>query len=88
MSGFEACWIPGTDHAGIATQTVVEKTLMKESGKTRDEIGSKFVLKHGMKINGNTIIEQLKKIGSSCDWQIRSGLPWMKAYLMLLKKYL
>ena len=72
MSGFEACWIPGTDHAGIATQTVVEKTLMKESGKTRDEIGrEEFLTKvwEWKEKNGNTIIEQLKKIGSSCDWQ-------------------
>lgn len=71
MDGFEACWVPGTDHAGIATQTVVEKTLLKETGRTRDEIGREEFLKkvwEWREENGHTIIEQLKKIGSSCDW--------------------
>ncbi len=71
MKGKEACWIPGTDHAGIATQTVVEKYLLKTTGKTREEIGREEFLKHVWEWkdkNGNTIIEQLKKIGASCDW--------------------
>ncbi len=71
MNGFEACWIPGTDHAGIATQTVVEKYLLKTVGKKREEIGrEKFLEKvwEWKEKNGNTIIEQLKKIGASCDW--------------------
>ena len=71
MKGLETCWVPGTDHAGIATQTVVEKNLLKETGKTRDEIGRKKFLKkvwEWKEENGNAIIEQLKKIGSSCDW--------------------
>ncbi len=71
MSGFSVCWIPGTDHAGIATQTVVEKNLLKETQKTRDQIGREDFLKkvwEWKNKNGNTIIEQLKKIGSSCDW--------------------
>ena len=71
MSGFKALWVPGTDHAGIATQTVVEKNLLKESNKTRDDIGRDEFLKRvweWREKNGNTIIEQLKTIGSSCDW--------------------
>ncbi len=71
MKGKEACWIPGTDHAGIATQTVVEKYLLKTTGKTREEIGREEFLKYVWEWkdkNGNTIIEQLKKIGASCDW--------------------
>ncbi len=72
MMGFEACWVPGTDHAGIATQTVVEKNILKNEGKHRDEIGREELLKkiwEWKEENGNTIIEQLKKIGSSCDWE-------------------
>ncbi|MBU1078434.1 MAG: valine--tRNA ligase [Spirochaetes bacterium] len=71
MSGFEACWVPGTDHAGIATQNVVEKSLLKEKKQTRDQVGREEFLKKvwaWKEENGNTIIEQLKKIGSSCDW--------------------
>ncbi|MDD5066101.1 MAG: valine--tRNA ligase [bacterium] len=71
MRGKEACWVPGTDHAGIATQTVVEKNLLKETGKNRDEIGREEFLKKvwaWREENGQTIIEQLKKIGASCDW--------------------
>lgn len=71
MSGKETCWIPGTDHAGIATQNVVEKNLLKEKNQTRDQVGREDFLKkvwEWKEKNGNTIIEQLKKIGSSCDW--------------------
>jgi valyl-tRNA synthetase len=70
MQGFEALWLPGTDHAGIATQNVVERELQKE-GKTRHDLGrEKFIervweWKH--KHRGR-IVSQLKKIGSSCDW--------------------
>src|SRR3989338_6708735 len=53
MNGFEALWMPGTDHAGIATQNVVEKQLARE----------------GKEEYGDTIIHQLKKLGASCDWQ-------------------
>jgi valyl-tRNA synthetase len=70
MSGCEALWMPGTDHAGIATQNVVEKELAKE-GKKRQDIGrEEFVKKLWEWKNqyGDTIIHQLKKIGSSCDW--------------------
>lgn len=71
MQGYEACWIPGTDHAGIATQNVVEKELLKTTGKTREEIGREEFLKkvwEWKEKNGDIIIQQLKKIGSSCDW--------------------
>ncbi len=71
MNGFETCWMAGTDHAGIATQNVVEKQLAKE-GKTRHDIGREEMLKRlwAWKENyGGTIINQLKKLGSSCDWQ-------------------
>lgn len=71
MKGFETCWMPGTDHAGIATQNVVEKQIAKE-GKTRQDIGREaFVEKlwEWKKEYGDTIIHQLKKLGSSCDWQ-------------------
>lgn len=70
MKGYEACWVPGTDHAGIATQNVVEKSLAKE-GKDRHALGrEKFVeLVWKWRENyGGAIIKQLKKLGVSCDW--------------------
>ena len=42
MSGYNTLWVPGTDHAGIATQTVVEKKIMREQGKTRHDVGGSF----------------------------------------------
>ena len=72
MQGYEALWMPGTDHAGIATQIKVEETLRKEEGKTRYDLGREKFLervwdwKHQY---GNRIISQLKKLGSSCDWE-------------------
>jgi valyl-tRNA synthetase len=71
MKGFEACWIPGTDHAGIATQNVVERALMKE-GKTRHDLGrEKFVERvwEWKKEYGGVIIKQLRRLGCSCDWE-------------------
>ena len=71
MTGFEACWIPGTDHAGIATQNVVERSLGKE-GKTRHDLGrEKFVERvwEWKKQYGGVIIKQLRTLGSSCDWE-------------------
>ncbi|MCB9772368.1 MAG: valine--tRNA ligase [Candidatus Omnitrophica bacterium] len=70
MNGFETCWMVGTDHAGIATQNVVEKQLAKE-GKTRYDIGRDEMLNRlwaWKEDYGGTIINQLKKLGSSCDW--------------------
>ncbi len=71
MTGFEACWIPGTDHAGIATQNVVERSLSKE-GKTRHDLGrEKFVERvwEWKKQYGGVIIKQLRTLGASCDWE-------------------
>ncbi len=70
MSGFNALWLPGTDHAGIATQNVVEKMLDKE-GLNRKELGREKFLekvwewKHQY---GGRIVEQMKRLGDSCDW--------------------
>src|SRR5687768_7564819 len=72
MSGFEVLWLPGTDHAGIATQAVVERTLKKEGAiRHRDDLGrEKFLEKvwEWKEKHGGIIIEQLKKLGCSCDW--------------------
>jgi valyl-tRNA synthetase len=71
MQGFEALWIPGTDHAGIATQNVVEKELAKER-KTRNDLGREEFTKRVWKWKeeyGSTIIMQLKRLGVSCDWE-------------------
>jgi valyl-tRNA synthetase len=70
MQGRAAEWVPGTDHAGIATQNVVERLIGKE-GLTRDDLGrDKFVERVWEFVNatGGTILEQLKAIGCSCDW--------------------
>jgi valyl-tRNA synthetase len=71
MSGFETLWIPGTDHAGIATQNVVEKKIAKEQKKTRHDIGRDAFVEEVWKWkqqSHSTITSQLKKLGSSCDW--------------------
>ena len=70
MNGFEVCWMPGTDHAGIATQNVVEKQLAKE-GTNRHEVGREKMLERLWEWKqdyGDTIINQLKSIGAACDW--------------------
>lgn len=71
MSGFEALWVPGTDHAGISTQTVVERNLIKTTGKKRKDFTREEFLEHvwkWKKDNEDRIINQLKKMGCSCDW--------------------
>ena len=71
LQGYEALWIPGTDHAGIATQIKVEEMLRKEKGLTRYDLGREEFLKvvwQWKEKYGSRIINQLKKIGSSCDW--------------------
>ncbi len=71
MQGYETLWMPGTDHAGIATQNVVEKSLVRE-GTNRHDLGrEKFVAKvwDWKKEYGGTIIRQLRKLGTSCDWE-------------------
>ncbi|MDA2936232.1 valine--tRNA ligase [Patescibacteria group bacterium AH-259-L05] len=70
MKGFRALWLPGTDHAGIATQNVVEKELAKE-GLTRHLLGREKFVKRVWEYRetyGNLILDQLKKLGCSCDW--------------------
>ena len=71
MQGDNALWIPGTDHAGIATQNVVEKALAKE-GKRRQDLGREAFIQRVWQWKeqyGNTILYQLKRLGSSCDWR-------------------
>jgi len=72
MDGKEVLWLPGTDHAGIATQTVVERTLKKAGEiKHRDDLGREKFLERvwqWKEKHGGIIIQQLKKLGASCDW--------------------
>lgn len=70
MQGLEAVWIPGTDHAGIATQNVVEKALAKEKISRHDLGREKFVEKvwEWKEKYGGIILKQLRKLGCSCDW--------------------
>lgn len=71
LQGKEALWLPGTDHAGIATQTRVEKKL-REEGLTRHDLGREKFLKRAVDWrdeHGGIILKQLKKLGCSCDWE-------------------
>jgi valyl-tRNA synthetase len=71
MQGYEVEWLPGVDHAGIATQVVLEKKLAEE-GKSRQKIGRERFVQlawEWKKKNGEAILNQLKKIGCSCDWE-------------------
>ena len=70
MSGFNTLWAPGTDHAGIATQSVVEKNLAKEGIQRKDLGREKFLEKvwEWKDTYGNRIVEQMKRLGDSCDW--------------------
>lgn len=70
MLGHNTLWMPGTDHAGIATQNVVERQLLGE-GRTRQQIGRNAFVERVWKWreqSGRTIIDQLKRLGASCDW--------------------
>ena len=71
MQGYSTLWLPGTDHAGIATQIKVEEVLRTEEGLTRYDLGREKFLERVWEWKhtyGNRIINQLKKLGSSCDW--------------------
>lgn len=71
MEGYEVLWMPGTDHAGIATQNVVEKALLKDEKKSRHDLGREEFVKRVWEWKskyGSRIVEQLKRLGSSCDW--------------------
>src|SRR5579885_1780475 len=71
MKGRDVLWQPGTDHAGIATQMVVERQLMERQEPSRREMGRTEFLKRvwaWKEESGGTIINQLKRLGASCDW--------------------
>ena len=71
MQGYEALWLPGTDHAGIATQIKVEEELRTKEGLTRYDLGREKFLQRVWQWKekyGNRIVEQQKKMGASCDW--------------------
>lgn len=72
MDGFEALWVPGTDHASIATEVKVVDRIKKETGKSKYEIGREEFLKEAWKWKeefGGKIVNQVKKLGASCDWE-------------------
>ncbi|PYI46368.1 MAG: valine--tRNA ligase, partial [Verrucomicrobia bacterium] len=71
MQRFEVLWLPGMDHAGIGTQTAVEKHLRRTENKTRHDLGREEFLRRVLEWqdkHGGIIIEQLKRLGCSCDW--------------------
>ena len=82
MQGYEALWMPGKDHAGIATQNVVERTL-KEEGKTRHDLGrERFVERCWEWVDeyGDIIFQQKRRLGDSCDWE-RERFTFDDAYV-------
>ena len=71
MTGKRTLWVPGCDHAGIATQTVVEKKIMRDSGQSRHDLGREPFLKEVWKWkeqSGGVIYDQIKGLGASLDW--------------------
>lgn len=73
MDGYEALWIPGTDHASIATEVKVVDKIKKETGKSKYEIGREEFLEHAWAWKeefGGKIVNQVKKLGASCDWDL------------------
>jgi valyl-tRNA synthetase len=71
MQGFDVLWLPGMDHAGIGTQTAVERYLLRTEKKTRHDLGREEFLRRVIEWqdkHGGIIIEQLKRLGCSCDW--------------------
>ena len=88
MQGFEVLWLPGMDHAGIATQTAVEKWLRKNEKVTRRDLGREEFLRRVMDWqdkHGGIIIEQLKRLGCSCDWS-RQRYTLDDAYVAAVQK--
>ena len=72
MQGYETLWMPGTDHAGIATQAVVERRLLSEEGRSRHDLGREGLVERIWQWKDEyeaRIISQLKQMGCSCDWQ-------------------
>ena len=88
MQGFEVLWLPGMDHAGIGTQTAVEKYLRRTENKTRHDLGREEFLRRVLEWqdkHGGIIIEQLKRLGCSCDWS-RQRYTLDHAYADAVKK--
>jgi len=77
MQGYDTLWMPGTDHAGIATQNVVERMLAEE-GLNRHDLGREAFIQRvwqWKETSGGTIITQLKRLGCSCDWSRERFMP-------------
>src|ERR1700726_1816462 len=88
MQGFEVLWLPGMDHAGIGTQTAVEKWLRKNEGVTRHELGREKFLQRVLEWqdkHGGIIIQQLKRLGCSCDWS-RQRYTFDESYVLAVQK--
>ena len=71
MEGKSVVWLPGMDHAGIATQTKVERLLHEETGQSKHDLGREAFVERiwdFKRASGDTILNQLKKLGASCDW--------------------
>ncbi len=88
MQGFEVLWLPGMDHAGIGTQTAVEKHLRRTENKTRHDLGREEFLRRVLEWqekHGGIIIEQLKRLGCSCDWS-RQRYTLDNAYAATVQK--
>lgn len=90
MQGFNACWVPGTDHASIATEAKVVAKL-KEEGINKSDITREEFLKHAWDWTdkyGGTILEQLKKLGCSCDWERTSFTMEPKLSQQVVKSFI
>jgi len=88
MQGHEVLWLPGTDHAGIGTQTAVEKWLRKNEGVTRHDLGREKFLERVLEWqdkHGGIIIQQLKRLGCSCDWS-RQRYTFDAEYIRAVEK--
>jgi valyl-tRNA synthetase len=88
MQGFEVLWLPGMDHAGIGTQTAVEKHLRRTENKTRHDLGREEFLRRVLEWqdkHGGIIIGQLKRLGCSCDWS-RQRYTLDDAYAAAVRK--
>src|SRR2546428_4805346 len=88
MQGFEVLWLPGMDHAGIGTQTAVEKWLRKNEGITRHDLGRERFLKRVLEWqdkHGGIIIQQLKRLGCSADWS-RQRYTFDEDYVLAVEK--
>lgn len=88
MQGYEALWMPGKDHAGIATQNVVERTLKKNEGKDRHDLGREAFIERvwdWVGEYGDIILQQKRRLGDSCDWD-RERFTFDNAYVEAVQK--